>query len=122
MKNILTLVIFFFGAISYIEAGCGSCAMDRAKNKSSFIEVVPSNGIIKGKTFASCGMCNFDSDDRRCSLSVKIGKEVYSVANVGIDDQLDSHAKDGFCNVVRIVDINGKIKNNKLYATTFNIK
>ena len=122
MKNILTLFILFFGVISYIEAGCGSCAMDGAKNKSSFIEVVPSDGKVKGKTFASCGMCNFDSDDRKCSLSVKIGKEVYSVANVGIDDQLDSHAKDGFCNVVRVVDINGKIKNNKLYATTFNIK
>lgn len=122
MNNRLISFILFFAAISYIEAGCGSCAMDGAKNKSSFIEVVPSDGKVKGKTFASCGMCNFDSDDRKCSLSVKIGKEVYNVANVGIDDQLDSHAKDGFCNVVRVVDINGKIKNNKLYATTFNIK
>ena len=77
MKNILTSFILFFGAINYVEAGCGSCAMDGAKNKSSFIEVVPSNGKIKGKTFASCGMCNFDSDDRKCSLSVKIGKEAF---------------------------------------------
>ncbi len=41
---------------------------------------------------------------------------------VNIDEYSDSHAKDGFCNVVRVVNVKGKIKNNKLYADSFSVK
>ena len=114
---VLTLLI-----IQPVESACGGCEGDKKGVKSSFIEEVPPSGRIKGKAFASCGMCNFDTDDRSCGLSVKIGHHIYSVANVNIDDQIDSHAKDGFCNVVRVVNIKGKIKNDKLYADSFSIK
>nr|MCS5623892.1 DUF6370 family protein [Candidatus Neomarinimicrobiota bacterium] len=71
---------------------------------------------------ASCGMCNFDTDDKSCGLAVKIGHHIFSVENVNIDEYSDSHAKDGFCNVVRVVNVKGKIKNNKLYADSFSVK
>ena len=114
----LIFVILLF-SIDQLDAGCGSCAADKNKTKSAFIESVPANGEINGKTFASCGMCNFDTKEKDCGLSVKIGSNVYSVANIGIDDHIDSHAKDGFCKVVRIVDVKGKIKKNKLYTSSF---
>ena len=105
-----------------VHATCGSCPGDKKSVKSAFIEEVPENGKINGKALASCGMCNFDTDDKSCGLSVKIGHHIYSVENVNIDDQIDSHAKDGFCNVVRVVNVKGKIKNNKLYADKFSVK
>ena len=109
-------------SLNQLEAGCGSCAADKNKSSKAFLEMVPSNGKVDGKTFASCGMCNFDTMDRNCGLSVKIGKDILKVVNVDIDAHVDSHAKDGFCNVVRIVKIKGKVKKNKLYADSFSLQ
>ena len=120
-KSIVYIVLFISALLNHLDAGCGSCAAHRNKTKKSFVEVIPSNGNIDGKMFASCGMCNFDTDDRGCSLSVKIGKDILKVANVDIDAHIDSHAKDGFCNVVRIVKVKGKVKNKKLYANSFSV-
>lgn len=115
----ITLFISFF--LNQLDAGCGSCAAHRNKTKKAFVEAIPANGNIDGKLFASCGMCNFDTADRGCGLSVKIGRDVVKVVNVDIDAHIDSHAKDGFCNVVRIVKVKGKVKNNKLYANSFSV-
>ena len=117
-------VFFVLSLFMYqsLEATCGSCPGDKKEAKSAFIEEVPENGKINGKTLASCGMCNFDTDDKSCGLAVKIGHHIYNVENVNIDDQVDSHAKDGFCNVVRVVNVKGKVKNNKLYADSFSVK
>ena len=49
-------------------------------------------------------------------------KNILKVANVDIDAHVDSHAKDGFCNVVRIANVKGKVKKNKLYADSFSIQ
>ena len=123
IKNYFTiLIVLTVSSFQSLNATCGSCAGDKKSVKSAFIEEVPANGKIKGKTLASCGMCNFDTDDKSCGLTVKIGRQTYNVENVNIDDHIDSHAKDGFCNVVRVVDIKGKIKNNKLYADKFSVK
>ena len=115
----IILLISFF--LNHLDAGCGSCAAHRNKTKKAFVEAIPANGKIDGKLFASCGMCNFDTADRGCGLSVKIGRDIVKVVNIDIDDHIDSHAKDGFCNVVRIVKVKGKVKNNKLYANSFSV-
>ena len=115
----LLLIIFSY---NQLYAGCGSCAADKNRTSKAFIEMVPSGGKVDGKTFASCGMCNFDTNDRTCGLSVKIGKDILKVANVDIDAHVDSHAKDGFCNVVRIANVKGKVKKNKLYADSFSLQ
>ena len=121
IKYIAYIALFALFSLNQLDAGCGSCAADRNKTKKAFVESVPSSGKIDGKAFASCGMCNFDTGDRNCSLSVKIGKDVVKVVNVDIDAHVDSHARDGFCNVVRIVKVKGKVKNKKLYADSFSV-
>jgi hypothetical protein len=121
VKYITYIILFILFFFNQLDAGCGSCAADRNKTKKAFVENIPSSGKIDGKAFASCGMCNFDTGERNCGLSVKIGKDVIKVVNVNIDAHIDSHAKDGFCNVVRIVNIKGIVKNNKLYADSFSV-
>ena len=120
-KYITYIILFISFFLNQLDAGCGSCAAHRNKTKKAFVEAIPANGKIDGKLFASCGMCNFDTADRGCGLSVKIGRDVVKVVNVDIDAHIDSHAKDGFCNVVRIVKVKGKVKNNKLYAKSFSV-
>ena len=121
-KYILPIIAIAIFSLNQLDAGCGSCAADRNKSSKAFLETVPSNGKVNGKAFASCGMCNFDTNDRSCGLSVKIGKDVLRVVNVDIDAHGDSHAKDGFCNVVRIASVKGRVKNNKLYADSFSVQ
>jgi hypothetical protein len=121
-KYIFSIALASIFAFNQLSAGCGSCAADKNKTSKAFIEAIPSNGKINGKAFASCGMCNFDSKDKSCGVSLKIGKDVVKVANIDIDAHVDSHAKDGFCNVVRIVNVKGKVKNNKLYADSFSVQ
>ena len=122
IRYVPLILLFTVFSFNQLNAGCGSCAADKNRTPKAFIEVVPSNGKVDGKTFASCGMCNFDTNDRTCGLSVKIGKDILKVANVDIDTHVDSHAKDGFCNVVRIANLKGKVKKNKLYADSFSLQ
>ena len=121
IKYLYHIALFALFSLNQLDAGCGSCAADRNKTKKAFVENIPSSGKIDGKAFASCGMCNFDTGERNCGLSVKIGKDVVKVVNVDIDAHMDSHARDGFCNVVRIVKVKGKVKNKKLYADSFSV-
>tara|TARA_Y100001970_G_C13877768_1_gene672290 strand:+ start:42 stop:416 length:375 start_codon:yes stop_codon:yes gene_type:complete len=118
----LVMVIFSILAFQPIEAGCGSCAADKRAVKGAFIKDIPRSGVVNGKALASCGMCNFETGERSCNLAVMIGSDVIKVANVGIDEHMDSHSKDGFCNVVRVVSVKGKVKNNKLYADAFTVQ
>jgi hypothetical protein len=81
-----------------------------AVSSPNFATSIAKDGSLKGLVLASCGMCNFGMKDQRsCSLAIKVGEEVYSVQGSKIDDHGDSHAKDGFCNAVRVADINGKV-------------
>ena len=121
IKYIFYIALSALFSLNQLDAGCGSCAADRNKTKKAFVESIPSSGKIDGKAFASCGMCNFDTGERNCGLSVKIGRDVVKVVNVDIDAHVDSHARDGFCNVVRIVKVKGKVKNKKLYADSFSV-
>ena len=121
IKHITYIILFISFILNQLDAGCGSCAADRNKTKKAFVENISSSGKIDGKAFASCGMCNFDTGEKNCGLSVKIGRDVIKVVNVDIDAHIDSHAKDGFCNVVRIVKVKGIVKNKKLYADSFSV-
>ena len=121
IKYIAYIALFALFSLNQLDAGCGSCAADRNKTKKAFVESISSSGKIDGRAFASCGICNFDTGERNCGLSVKIGKDVIKVVTVDIDAHVDSHARDGFCNVVRIVKVKGKVKNKKLYADSFSV-
>ena len=110
-KYILSAVLFAVFSLNQLHAGCGSCAADKNRTSKSFLEMVPSNGKVNGKTFASCGMCNFMADDKDCSLAIKVGRNILSVKDVGIDEHGDSHAKDGYCHVIKKVYVEGKVNN-----------
>ena len=107
----IALTLFSFQSL---YAGCGSCKVSKknvvAVSSPNFATSIAKDGSLKGLVLASCGMCNFGMKDKRsCSLAIKVGEEVYSVQGSKIDDHGDSHAKDGFCNSIRVADINGKV-------------
>ena len=124
MKSICRLIFILAVMIGFIYGGCGSCSVskkDAAIPSADFVIKVNQDGIVNGLVLASCGMCNFGTKDRTCSLSIQINEKAYNVKGTHIDDHGDSHAKDGFCNVVRIVKLKGKVKNKKLYADSFSV-
>ena len=122
MKTKYVSLILFFAVFSYnqLNAGCGSCAADKNRTSKAFIEMVPSNGKVDGKTFASCGMCNFDYKGiRGCSLTIKIGETVYPVQGNTLHEHGDPHSEEGMCNVIRVAYVSGKIKEDKFYSDSF---
>ena len=116
-KSIFFVLIFSFLNILY--AGCGGCSPKRSHsnpysaNAKGLIETVPDNKFIKGNVMVSCGMCNFMTNDNDCAMAIKVGKGVYSVSGVGIDEHGDSHAKDGYCNVIKKVYVEGRVSGNR---------
>ena len=65
-------------------------------------------------------MCNFGmKNKKRCSLAIQINDPAYDVKGTIIDDYGDSHAKEGFCNAVRIANVKGEIKKNTLKVESF---
>ena len=80
----------------------------------------------KEKTFvtdASCGQCQFGLKSQNgCDLAIKVDDKAYFVDGAKIDDFGDAHDENiGFCNVVRKVEVTGKVKDGRFKATSFKI-
>lgn len=120
MKKLI-LMIGVLISFQILQAGCGGCRTNRKHTPTSIssglLEKIPSNNQIEGNVLISCGMCNFLTDDNDCSLSVKIGNKVLKVRGVGIDDHGDSHASDGYCNVIKKKYVEGIVRNNLFLPT-----
>jgi hypothetical protein len=120
--TIITLsIIFSFNAL---QAGCGGCGPVKkvaAVNllPKDILTVIPEDNMLNGKVEASCGMCNFAMKDSDCSLAIRVGENVYNVKGTGMEDHGDSHAKDGFCNSVRIANVKGKISKGNFKSESF---
>ena len=117
MKHIYYLVFTLLITLQALNAGCGGCGPSKttSNKKLGLIESIPINKHIAGNVLISCGMCNFMSDDNDCSLAIKIGKNILSVNDVGINEHGDSHARDGYCNVIKKVYVEGKVNNLTFY-------
>ena len=118
-RHIFYTFLVFVG-IDIALAGCGGCAPTKTQAPSYYneknkrlIESVPESMKVDGNVLISCGMCNFFTEDKICAVSVKIGKDVFKVHGVNIDDHGNSHAVDGYCNVIIRAYVNG---DNKLHA------
>jgi len=118
MKYFTIILVFSLFLISEVMAGCGGCGPSRSKKseKKGLLESVPRNNYIEGNVLISCGMCNFMNGDRDCALAIKVGSDVLSVRDVGIDDHGDSHARDGYCNVIKKVYVEGRVKGKSFKA------
>ena len=123
MKYFYFFIIFSISMINFTFAGCGSCDISKKKPVSpegSFVTSIGEKGMIDGLVLASCGMCNFGmKNKKRCNLAIQINDIAYDVIGTGIDDHGDSHAKEGFCNAIRVANVKGEIKKNKLIAESF---
>ncbi|MBA65569.1 MAG: hypothetical protein CMG55_07190 [Candidatus Marinimicrobia bacterium] len=89
----------------------------------NFVTKIGEKGAVNGLVLASCGMCNFGMKNKRgCSLAIQINDIAYDVKGTDIDDHGDSHAKNGFCNAIRVAQVNGKINKNIFKADSFVIQ
>tara|TARA_Y100000992_G_scaffold209379_1_gene143601 strand:+ start:200 stop:580 length:381 start_codon:yes stop_codon:yes gene_type:complete len=104
--------------LSEAQAGCGGCGPSKTHKleKKGLLESVPRNNYVEGNVLISCGMCNFMNGDNDCALAIKVGSKVFSVKGVGIDDHGDSHAKDGYCNVIKKVYVEGRVRGKSFTA------
>ncbi len=128
MKNkyFTFMLLAILGSINTIQAGCGGCGprkkiMTKTSWPKDMIMSVPKNNTLNGKVEASCGMCNFNSNDKDCALSIRVGSNVFLVKGNGIDDHGDSHADDGFCNAIRIAEVQGKINKGNFTSKSFTL-
>ena len=125
MKYFYYLFIVSILSIRTIHAGCGSCNVSKNKAEkpnANFVTKINDDGMINGLVLASCGMCNFGMENKKCSLAIQINEAAYNVEGTNIDDHGDSHAKDGFCNAIRVAQVSGKIKKDSFFADNFELQ
>ena len=111
--------------INFTFAGCGSCNVSNKQPlipEGKFVTSIGKNGRIDGLVLASCGMCNFGMKNKKCSLAIQINEAAYNVEGTNIDDHGDSHAKDGFCNAIRVAKVSGIIKKDSFFADNFELQ
>jgi hypothetical protein len=124
-KILLSLLISIFVS-NFTFASCGSCQAQVkpviSKKSNSLVTTIPKSGEIEGFAIASCGMCNFDyKGSKGCSLTIKIGENVYPVEGTNIHKHGDPHSEEGMCSTIRVAYVSGKIKDNKLYSDSFTL-
>jgi hypothetical protein len=90
------------------------------QNSTKPIEVPdPAKKIIIAE--ASCGQCQFGLKQKGCDLAVRIDGKAYFVDGTSIDDHGDAHGKEGFCESVRKVELQGEIINNRFRVSYFKL-
>ncbi len=83
-------------------------------------EPITKQAVLKNQIVeASCGTCNFGLKGKACELAVKVDGTSYFVDGTTIKDHGDSHAKDGFCNVVKKAKVSGSIVDGRFKSTSF---
>ena len=70
---------------------------------------------------ASCGSCQFDMPGDDCQLAIKFQDKKYYVVGPNINDYGGSHATNGFCQVVRKAQVQGKVVQDKFVVTYFKL-
>ena len=82
--------------------------------------------FIVGKTFcqnqsqvveAACGQCQFGLPGKSCDLAIRMKGKAYFVDGFNIDSKGDAHAKDGFCNAIRMAEVSGEIVKGRFKST-----
>ena len=122
MKTLANTIIIALVTLNITYAGCGSCNVSNKKASTpsgDFITSIGETGAVQGLVLASCGMCNFGMKNKSCSLAIQINDIAYNVKGTDIEDHGDSHAKDGFCNAIRVAQVSGNIKKKVFIAETF---
>ena len=125
MKKLTSKILISIFTLNILYAGCGACNVDNKKAENptgDFVTSVSGDGTVNGMVLASCGMCNFGMRSRDCSLAIQISDKAFHVKGTKIDDHGDSHAKDGFCNAVRVAKVSGKVKKNVFLADSFELQ
>ncbi len=69
----------------------------------------------------ACGQCKFKLPGKNCDLAVRINGKAYFVEGTSIDEHGDAHAKDGFCNAKRKVEVQGEINKEKFVVSYFKL-
>ena len=77
-------------------------------NKTSIGKLDPLKKTIIVET--ACGECQLGLNGKSCDLAVLINGKAYFVVGAHIDSFGDAHAKDGFCEAVRISEVQGKLQ------------
>lgn len=70
---------------------------------------------------ASCGQCKLGLPGKSCDLAIRLNGKSYFVDGTKIDDHGDAHAQDGFCESIRMAEVQGEIKNDRFKATYFQL-
>ncbi len=127
LKNIFAIALIiavfsFTGLIAQDVESQQDSKMGAVKTNYELINEIRSDGSVNGFVLASCGMCNFDVAEKdNCSLYAKIGGAVYRVEGSDIHDHGDTHADNGLCTAVRVAAVAGVVKDNMLYAKSFEL-
>ena len=123
-NTIFASIVCLLISFNFLNAGCGSCGP--AKKTAAVITLpediltsIPETNLLEGKVEASCGSCNFATKESGCSLSIRVGEQVFSVKGTEMKDHGDSHAKDGFCNAIRVAEVKGNINKGTFNSESF---
>jgi hypothetical protein len=105
MKNI------FICLLISISASIVSAQTPKLNSKIGQVQIVE----------AACGQCQFKMEGKSCDLAVRIKGKSYFVDGTKIDDHVDAHAKNGFCEKVRKAEVRGSVINKRFVASSFKL-
>lgn len=88
-------------------------------NQKGIAQPDPSKKILTVE--ASCGQCQFGLPGKGCDLAVKLNGRAHFVKGSHIDAHGDAHAHDGFCETIRMAEVQGELVNDTFTLTYIKI-
>lgn len=106
--NLFLLVLFVSPLIAFSQSNQNDTTKPDLSKKILTVE-------------ASCGQCQFGLPGKSCDLAVKIKGKAHFVKGSHIDAHGDAHADDGFCETIRMAEIQGELVNDTFNLTYIKI-
>lgn len=109
MKSVLLAFIFsFFTFVGFAQNQSSTSTKPDPTKNTAFFD-------------ASCGKCKFGLESNSCELAIRKDGKIYLVQGTSINDHGDAHAKNGFCNAIRMAAVQGEILDNKFIVSYFKL-
>ena len=111
MKNLLVIAFIISSFITHaqVTGTSGNLVTPDPQKKTYTVE-------------ASCGQCNFALPGKGCELAIRMDGQAYFVEGTDIDSHGDAHAADGFCEAIKMAEVQGELIDNKFKLSYFKLQ
>ena len=109
--GLLSIMVMFLG-----------CERSNSENAPPLRNQIDKTSRLTGVCEIACGQCLFEMKGSGCDLAIRWQGRAMFVDGSGIDDHGDAHGNDGLCNMIRMGDVDGEVRDGRFQCDSMELR